>query len=815
MSSYRVAVTPSSRSPLEIDQREVSAEDLDSLLAHTIGAKDGPALIPAIFAPCPSICSGEARGKLSCGGEKLHRLSSNVTHATMLGLDIDDVSVEKLTEIRQKMQKSGLLHWIWSTFSHNPPQNCRIRILVPFDAPLLVQSPEWWSETAWPRLVDVLGFTDVAGTDTSCRDAARLYYLPRRPENQTAFFSVKVPGLVFSPTQYFRHVQSVRVETAPPAPKASSTPQEPVDLDAIRARLKTVQHERARPLIARVLKGEAPTPSPKNRTQGEPSRYEAWRCVTSTLSLVVDGGESVEALLSLLHPSWASEVNECPEDHTRWHTISDLLEAALASAPAYKEAKAVKRAEEQARMEAALARSSLRPTPAPQEDASAIVISGEADDWTRLLKWRPGKEHDTLLQCADNVSLVLHRHPDWRGTLKRNLLTGNIEIHGGPLIGRGDKKGRELRDGDVSECADWLARVSDLRIGDAVIYARMAMIADRHAYDPLVTYLGGLSWDGTPRITDAMRALFSAEAQGEYLSTVSRKFFVGAVARALRPGCQLDTVVVLEGAQGIGKSSAVKVLGGDWSTDSPIDVRGDKDSLMVLQGMWFVELSELDALRKSEITAQRSFISKREDKFRAPYERVSRVMPRRCVFFGTTNSDDYLQDEAGNRRYWPIRCTGALDLEGLARDRDQLFAEAVVAFRAGETWYLDASEGALAKIETQARMGADSIADAIVAWLAELKPEARPTELGTHEVCVSVLNESPARGLETRIGKALKRLGFESLGRQGDTRKRSYATPTALLEMPRTGSRLSVNDRMHAARISGVVQCTPEKKQDK
>src|SRR5690606_38671737 len=166
---------------------------------------------------------------------------------------------------------------------------------------------------------------------------------------------------------------------------------------------------------------------------------------------------------------------------------------------------------------------------------------------------------------------------------------------------------------------------------------------------------------------------------------------IGAVARARRPGCKLDTMPVLEGPQGLGKSTAVRYLfGAQFFIDDLSDFHS-KDSFQLIQGAWVCEIAELAALGKAEVNDVKKFLSKHQDKYRAPYERAPLTVPRRTIFFGTVNPEyggGYLRDTTGGRRFWPIVC-GRIDLRGLLRDRDQLWAEAVVRYDAGARWHLD------------------------------------------------------------------------------------------------------------------------------
>lgn len=221
-------------------------------------------------------------------------------------------------------------------------------------------------------------------------------------------------------------------------------------------------------------------------------------------------------------------------------------------------------------------------------------------------------------------------------------------------------------------------------------------VAFMDRYEPVRDYLEGLFWDGTPRVRRLFGDYFGCEATGDgaerYVEEVSLRFMVGAVLRATDPGCKFDTLPVIRGPQGSGKSSGLRALFGDeWFSDAELPNLKDKDAPQLLHGVWCQELSEMTSTRKSEVDVLKAFTARQVDRYRPPYGRVVEDHPRRCVFVGTVNSGGYLLDDTGARRFWPLS-QGAgteVDLEGLRRDRDQLWAEAYGLAAAGERPVMD------------------------------------------------------------------------------------------------------------------------------
>ena len=212
-----------------------------------------------------------------------------------------------------------------------------------------------------------------------------------------------------------------------------------------------------------------------------------------------------------------------------------------------------------------------------------------------------------------------------------------------------------------------------------------------NAYHPVREYLRGLVWDGTPRL-DTMLVDYLGAEDTPYTRAATRKWMCGAVKRVMVPGCKFDSAIVLVGKQGIGKSSFAGILSRGWFNDSEINMNS-KDGYESLHGNWIIELAELASTKRSDVETVKTFLSKCEDTYRPAYGRRATTFKRQCVFFGTTNEEEFLRDRTGNRRFWPVTVRQTeLDREALEANIDQLWAEAVDAYGKGESLWLDSEE---------------------------------------------------------------------------------------------------------------------------
>lgn len=256
----------------------------------------------------------------------------------------------------------------------------------------------------------------------------------------------------------------------------------------------------------------------------------------------------------------------------------------------------------------------------------------------------------------------------------------------------------------------------------------VAKVTDDRSYHPIRQYLEGLPvWDGIERI-DTLLIDYLGAADSEYVRAVTRKVLCAAVARVLRPGCKYDTILVLNGPQGIGKSTLISKLGGEWFSDSlQLSDTHDKTAAEKLQGYWIFEIGELAGLRKAEIETLRSFLSRQNDIYRASFGRRPTPHLRQCVFIGTTNAESgYLRDTTGNRRFWPVKVIGHSRKRAWMLSEEeilQIWAEALAKYQSGETLYLDERLSEAAEEQQSEAMEADEREALVQEYLERPLPE--------------------------------------------------------------------------------------------
>lgn len=400
-------------------------------------------------------------------------------------------------------------------------------------------------------------------------------------------------------------------------------------------------------------------------------------------------------------------------------------------------------------------------------------------DWRARLKYEQTSRGDQrILHWACNAITVLRNDPAWAGVLAYDELSQAIVcrkappwltdaryIDDAPADRRLDRPWDDL---DGVRVQTWLQRCEwELNVSPTTAYTSALMVAKANAYDPLVDYIDGVQRDQFNRV-DRWLHLYLGVEDTAYSRLVGRIFLLGSVARVYEPGCQFDTMLVLEGDQDLGKSKAGRALFSNaYFRESPLDLHNN-DRFLAMRGCWCREWPELDGLGKADINRVKSFITARYDDFRAPYERHMVHVARRPVLLATVNPPQlgYLTDETGNRRMLPVVCgvTGPIDHEGLVRDRDAIWAEARDMYRAGVLYYAATpAEKRLCNGEQTARMVAEVWEGKIADWVRQPPRDRADAEITIRQVlgeALSIPTERMDRGNSARVGAALARLGW-------------------------------------------------------
>jgi predicted P-loop ATPase len=396
------------------------------------------------------------------------------------------------------------------------------------------------------------------------------------------------------------------------------------------------------------------------------------------------------------------------------------------------------------------------------------VLSLPLADWSKALLRSEGGAIKPILA---NAIATLREAPEWRCVLSHDVFAMTTMATAAPPweFDPNNWTPRHWTSHDDLLTAEWLQRNGVVVTAGVAAQAVEAVARERWCH-PVQDYLDSLKWDGRVRLDSWLWDFLGAD-DNTYNSNVGRHALIAAVARVRCPGCKVDTIPIIEGPQGLGKSSALRALFDPWFSDDLAEL-GSKDAAMQTRGAWLIEISELDAMSRSETSRIKAFASRTTDRFRPPYGSRIIESPRSCVFWGTTNSDTYLKDETGGRRFWPIKAK-KIDLKGLDKARDQLWAEAQALYARDVVWWLVNPEAKeQAKGEQLARYVGDPWDAAISSYLASIN------DVSIDEILVDVIHLDRSRWTQVemnRVARCLRSIGWiRYQARTGDKRAWRY-----------------------------------------
>lgn len=413
---------------------------------------------------------------------------------------------------------------------------------------------------------------------------------------------------------------------------------------------------------------------------------------------------------------------------------------------------------------------------APSFGAAAF---GERDAWqgredARLTRTDKG----LIVPELANLVLILRNDPGWTGVIAYDEFAGRIVKRKRPPFEPSETG--EWADIDDRRLALWLSvNYGMLRVKREAIEDAVLMTGDQNRFHEVREYIEALKWDGRERLNHWLHAYIGAD-DTPYVQSVAVKWMIGAVARVMRAPAEtkMDNVLILEGPQDQGKSTALKILFGVWFTDAAFEI-GSTDGNQIIRGMWGVELAEMDGFNRADASRSKAFFSRSADRYRSPYGRKPINVVRQCVFAGSVNHATYLKDDTGNRRYWPVTA-GYIALDELREDRDQLWAEALMLYRAGVQWWVSAGEKEMFSDQQEQRYVGDALEDKIRAWLDDPDVDEggiKRMQVTAREILTKCMHLEVGKWTlpeQQRVGRIMARIGWPRKRLSGGSREWVY-----------------------------------------
>jgi predicted P-loop ATPase len=390
-----------------------------------------------------------------------------------------------------------------------------------------------------------------------------------------------------------------------------------------------------------------------------------------------------------------------------------------------------------------------------------------------------------------NICMALRHANEFRGAIRWNDMALRSDVL--QPLPWSDQTDREWSPHDDNKLNEWL-QIQSIDAKIQTVCQAVETVAHEQNYHPVRDWLETLKWDGHKRV-DTWLTYYLGADDTPYNRAVGKAWLVSAVARIMRPGCKADHLLILEGVQGLKKSSALKALAGERFFTDELAAVHSKDASEQLRGVWIIELAELDAhlKRAREAAEVKNFLSRTVDRYRPAYGRRVIEAPRECVFCGSVNQDEYLGDETGNRRFWPVRCGSAIDVAAIRNDRAQIWAEALKEYRDGALWWLDDHDlQEDARREQASRLEVDSWDDLVLDFAAKSMFTPTTRELlcdgvglraseikKTDEIRIAKIMKSASYKRDTGRGERNRMKVWWPLGSEKNPKKTTFGSETA------------------------------------
>lgn len=637
------------------------------------------------------------------------RKSNNVTGRDVITLDFDNIPGWQTDAVVAKVEELGCSYCIYSTRKHNAAAP-RLRVVIPFDRTV---TPDEYEPCA-RRVASSIGITMA---DPTTFEVCRLMYWPSCSADSEYVYKVKdapfisADFLLSTYTDWHDFTSWPQVPNAVSYAKLAMKQGDPLEKSGIVGAFC-----RTYDVITAM---DAFLPNIYEPVDNDDGRYTYLGGSTTGGAVIYDdakflfshhatdpcGGRLVNAFdLIRLHRFGDKDNDASPDTPvTKLPSYKAMCEAAMQD-------KAVVTTLNREQIEQA------------KKDFEGITAGAESTAEPEPLDWAEKlqrNQNGAVKGTIDNILIILDGDPALKDKFALNLFANRGEVLGA-LPWQKDTKRRLWSDTDSNGLYWYLERMWGITQRGNIDSA-LDIHASIHAFNEVQRYIDGLVWDGVPRL-DTLLIDYLGAKDTAYNRAVCRKSFTAAIARAMSPGCKYDTMLILAGPQGIGKSTLLDKMSRGWFNDSIRSFEG-KEASELLQGVWIVEIAELDAFRRTDIARIKQFLSLKADRYRAAYGRHVKELPRCCVFFGTCNEMEFLQDTTGNRRFWPVDTMDVDATKSVFKDLtdetvNQLWAEAKMRWQTGEKLYLTGALEAEAKIKQEEHREA-SVREGLIMEFAE------------------------------------------------------------------------------------------------